>query len=114
VGTARWPARPTPRRGTAPPLGPFGLDAVAARPGAAFADARDQLVAQSAQRIAALDDAALVELVRITEADRSRYRALNAARVRGLCLARAQAGRSENTRRWIDHGLGSPAMCNSG
>jgi hypothetical protein len=100
--------------GTAPLLGPFGLDTVAARPGAAFADTRDQLIAGSAQRIAALDDAALVELVRIIEADRSRYHALNAARVRGLCLARAQAERSENTRRWIDHGLGSPAMCNSG
>lgn len=107
----RWTAETS---GTAPLLARFGLDTVAARPGAAFDATRDALAAEAGQRIAALDDAALVDLIRTIEADRTRYHALNTARVRGLCLALAQPARSANTQRWIVHGLGNPAICNPG
>jgi hypothetical protein len=104
----RWSAAAS---ATAPVLGRFGLDAPAARPGLGFEVAREAIWTAGAERIAALDDAALVDLVRTLEADRSRYHVLNVPRVRGLCLARQQEGRAENTRRWIDHGLGKPAIC---
>lgn len=104
----RWSAATS---ATAPVLGRFGLDAPVARPGLGFEAAREALWNEGAARIAALDDAALVDLVRTLEADRSRYHVLNIPRVRGLCLARAQDGRSENTRRWIDHALGNPGAC---
>lgn len=96
---------------TAPVLGRFGLDAPAARPGQGFEATREGVWNDAATRIAALDDAALVDLVRTLEADRARYHVLNVPRVRGLCLARTQDARSENTRRWIDHGLGNPTIC---
>jgi hypothetical protein len=107
----RWTAEGS---GTAPLLGRFGLDTAAARPGAAFDATRDALADEAGQRIAALDDAALVDLIRTIEADRTRYHALNTARVRGLCLAHAQPARSANTQRWIVHGLGNPAVCDPG
>lgn len=89
----------------------FGLEPPAPRPGLGFEAAREALVAAGAARIAALDDPALVDLVRTLEADGGRYHGLNVPRVRGLCMARGQQGRSDNTRRWIDHGLGNPAIC---
>jgi hypothetical protein len=104
----RW----TPDRSAAAPvLDAFGLAQPSARPGLGFEAARAALWDEAAARVAALDDAALVALIRALEDERARYAALNVPRVRGLCLARQQDGRSAHARRWIDHGLGNPSVC---
>lgn len=79
-----------------------------------FAQRRDALQARASERIAALDDAALVDLVRRWEPEEfGRLANLRVAFVDGVCLAWRQPARSADTRRWLEWSLSNPAICDS-
>lgn len=95
----------------APMLPILGLDAEGPAAGD-FAQRRDALVARAAAHVAALDDAALVALIQRWQPEEfGRYSALRVPWIEGLCLARTQAARSGNTRRWIDAAIRTPVLC---
>jgi hypothetical protein len=77
-----------------------------------FAQRREALAERAAQRIAALDDTALVELVRRWEPDEfGRLSSLRVPYVEGVCRAWRQDTRSPDTRRWLEWSLSNPAIC---
>jgi hypothetical protein len=104
----RWTLRDSGAAAFAATLGlddpvPEGLD---------FAQRRTALQDRAAERIAALDDAALVDLIQRWEPEEfGRLASLRVAFVDGVCLAWRQSGRSPDTRRWLAWSLSNPAIC---
>lgn len=104
----RWDAADLPAGSMLPLL---GLDGELPSAGS-FEQRRDAAVARAADRIATLDDSALVMLIRQWQPEEfGRYGALRVPYIDGLCLARTQSGRSEATRQWIEAGIRSPQLC---